>query len=93
MTRKRKKDKQSSLDVLNTSKNTNTSCLTLNDMDFLTHIYKSEREISPIPFTDTTAKKSRCKATIQDVCPICGGCLWIIDNKLKCGWCGERFDL
>ena len=23
-------------------------------------------------------------------CPICGGCVWQIEGRLICGWCGKE---
>lgn len=60
---------------------------------------KKKKEKETIPFGDDLDELpvyrfvSERKAMYGEPCPICGGCLWVIDDKLKCGWCGERFDL
>lgn len=33
-------------------------------------------------------EKNKPKITDQVPCPICGGCVWFIGDKYKCGWCG-----
>lgn len=39
-------------------------------------------------FISVDFKKRKPKITDQAPCPICGGCVWFVDDKYKCGWCG-----
>lgn len=39
-------------------------------------------------FFNIDYKKEKPKITDQAPCPICGGCVWYIGDKYKCGWCG-----
>lgn len=33
-------------------------------------------------------EKEKIKLNTAKPCPLCGGCVWFIDDKYKCGWCG-----
>ena len=34
--------------------------------------------------------KKPIKLDPDNPCPICGGCVWQIEGRLICGWCGKE---